>query len=173
MSKWHFLNHMGIKVWQPRPLRHTFFKNCSYHLSGTPVYHSLCLVLSENSEDNAETNKILKGMLSVLELPKEALCLLHCNLPALDTVATQPDWISLKQEVIQFLPQHVLLLGEKLAQGILQDSADLDELREKVASPSGHLNWHVSYDPHSLAQQPQNKGKAFRDLCRLRTALQQ
>lgn len=119
------LHAMGLTIWQPR---------------------ARCLVITFEPQ-NPAAEKILTGMLSVLNLPSKDLMLVKID-------RTQPDW---------------QLITDKLSQwpsnNILQLSMDIAPVKIK------NINIINTFSPEHLLNNPQDKAQAYKDLLTLRKIL--
>ena len=82
--------------------------------------------------------------------------------------------VLIKQAIHHWSPYHVLVVGETLAQFLLNDSKSLDELRIIPHAILGLESLlHVTYHPAELENSPENKRKAYQDLLRLKLQISQ
>lgn len=161
--KYRLLDAMGVTYWIPR--------QSSVITSSNPLLCAACLVLlpEKISNQESEQHKILLGMLKVLDLNAEELCIgwLH-NFQGLD------PYFSIGQAIAKWAPYSVLIMGERLAQRLLNAHKPLDELRKNSQSIAD-LNAcvYVTYHPQELEKVPQHKRRAYEDLLNLKARISQ
>ncbi|HXH55084.1 MAG TPA: hypothetical protein VNK03_05010 [Gammaproteobacteria bacterium] len=153
------LDAMGIQQWLLKK------KSGSLLVSDNPLFCAACLVLlPENPSLNLEQKKILTGMLNVLTLNAEELCIASVKG---DLMHDQNQIIG--QEIAKWSPYSVLIMGENFAQQLLETDRSLDELRLNFQSITGlNVLVQVTYHPEALLQFKELKTKAYRDLLCLR-----
>jgi DNA polymerase len=147
------------------------------------------LLSPDNSEDetgvlcNAEAKDLFAKMLAAIKLSINDVyitSLLKCSVPDHHTIsANEIHQCSehLKQQIQLIQPKLLILLGETSTRCFLQKNLALDDFRTWInadygnrASTENHFEsipLFVSYSPHELLQQPENKGKAWLDLQQL------
>ena len=76
-----------------------------------------------------------------------------------------------KRQLALIQPKLVFAFGEKTAQTLLSSEVPLDSLRGKLHQYEG-FDLIVSYAPSHLLRQPQDKAKAWADLCLARDTVQ-
>jgi hypothetical protein len=142
------LNALGLTVWQPRGFRHPEFAP----IVPTQVrVNSRCLILLYCDRDTPETlqpatQKILTGMLSVLELPAS-------DMMQATIYGATPDLQAISITIKQWQPQYILQLD-----------MDLPEFNFGVSSVR-------TFSPQYLLQNPQSKAQAYKSLLSLRAKL--
>lgn len=153
------LDLIGIQQWMPRK------QSIASFVSDTPIFCAACLVLlPENPALNPEHKKILTGMLNVLTLNAEELCIAWINGVLMDNHIQ-----TIGQEISKWSPYSVLLMGESFAQQLLETDSSLDELRSDFRSITGaNALVQVTYHPEVLLQSKELKTKAYRDLLKLK-----
>lgn len=82
---------------------------------------------------------------------------------------SEPSYLHRQIALIQ--PKLVFVFGGTAAQALLNSQAALDDLRGKLHPYQG-LSLIVSYTPSHLIQHPQDKAKAWADLCLARDTMQ-
>lgn len=181
--KYHLLDTMGISLWIAKQTngsiqstRPIFCAPCLVLLPYKPPYESthepLCGSLYSPSRNVEQDNlrhsfqKTLTGMLSVLELKPNELC-----------IAWVPDWVVSSQysDVINNLcdwaPSHVLMMGEILSKNLLGIS-DFQSVRSNVQKITPlEASVHVTYHPDELQKNPEYKKQAYHDLLKLKAQL--
>ena len=85
------------------------------------------------------------------------------------TQLSEPDYFNRQIALIQ--PKLIVAFGEQVAQRILDSNEPLDALRGKVHRYQD-FSVVVSYAPSHLLQHPQDKSKAWADLCLARDTMQ-
>jgi len=158
--KYRLLNTMGIPIW--------IEKKSSALISYQPMLGAAVLVLLPEKilETAKEHQKILAGMLKVLELNEEELCVAWLN-PLKET-----EEVALMQTINQWAPYRVLVLGESLAQFLLKSTKSLDELRLNSHIMAGYIPLiEVTYHPVELEKSIEYKRKAYQDLLRLKSQI--
>ena len=85
------------------------------------------------------------------------------------THLSEPAYLHRQIALIQ--PKLLFVFGETAAQALLNSQAPLDDLRGKLHLYQG-LSLIVSYTPSHLIQHPQDKAKAWSDLCLARDTMQ-
>jgi len=153
------LDAMGIQQWLLK-------KNaCSLLVSDNPLFCAACLVLLPgNPSLNLEHNKILTGMLNVLSLKAEELCIAW-----VEGVLMRDKTQTIGQKIAKWSPYSVLIMGENFAQQLLETDRSLDELRLDFQSITGSNTLvQATYHPEALLHSKELKSKAYRDLLRLR-----
>jgi DNA polymerase III psi subunit len=153
------LDAMGIQQWLLKK------KPGSLLVSDNPLFCAACLVLLPTHPSlNLEQKKILRGMLNVLTLNAEELCIAW-----VEGVLMCDQAQRVGQEIAKWSPYSVLIMGESFAQQLLETDRSLDELRLDFQSITGsHVLTQVTYHPEALLQSKELKTKAYRDLLRLR-----
>ena len=153
------LDAMGIQQWLRRK------RPGSLLVSDNPLFCAACLVLlPANPSLNLEQKKILTGMLNVLTLNAEELCIAW-----VEGILMRNQTHTVGQEIAKWSPYSVLVIGENFAQQLLETERPLDELRLDFQSiPGSHALTQVTYHPEALLQSKELKSKAYRDLLRLR-----
>ena len=143
------LDAIGIQQWLPK------HQSTSLLVSDNPLFCAACLVLlPENPAKNSEVKKILTGMLNVLCLNAEELCIAWVDGPLMP----EKKHI-IGQEVAKWSPYSVLILGESFAAALLDTDSSLKGSNAFV---------QVTYHPEVLLQSKELKNKAYRDLLCLR-----
>lgn len=142
------LNALGLTVWQPRGFRHPEF---SPIVPDQVRVNSRCLILLSCAHDvpvplQPAAQKILTGMLSVLELPAN-------NLMQATIYGATPDLQSISTIIKQWQPQYILQLD-----------MDLPEFNIGVCCVR-------TFSPEYLLQNPQYKQQAYQSLLSLRAKL--
>lgn len=107
-----------------------------------------------------EVGALLDKMLIAIQLQR------HRNVFL--TYLSQAQYLSRQIEIIQ--PKLIFAFGETTAQRLTQSTATLDELRGKVHDYHG-VALVVSYPPAHLMAHPQDKVKAWADLCLARETI--
>ena len=153
------LDAMGIQQWLLKK------KSGSLLVSDHPLFCAACLVLlPENPSLNLEQKKILTGMLNVLTLNAEELCIAW-----VEGVLMRDQTQMIGQEIAKWSPYSVLIMGENFAQQLLATERSLDELRLNFQSIAGsNALIQVTYHPEALLQSKELKSKAYHDLLNLR-----
>ena len=142
--KYRLLNAMGIPLWVE--------KRFSPLSSNNPILGAPLLVLT--------------GMLKVLELEEEALCIAW-----LDPLKEKEAPIVAKA-LNRWAPYRVLALGEPLVQFLLKTSKTLDELRLNSHQVEGYESIiEVTYHPVELEKSSECKRKTYQDLLRLKSKI--
>lgn len=143
------LDVIGVQQWLPK--HHA----SSLLVSDNPLFCAACLVLlPENPTKNSEVKKILTGMLSVLCLKADELCIAWVN----GSLMPEKKHM-IGQEVAKWSPYSVLILGESFAAELLDTDSSL----------KGSNAWvQVTYHPEVLLASKELKNKAYRDLLCLR-----
>ncbi len=162
--KYYFLNNMGITIWMPRD-------PSAVLISDQPILNAALLVLLPQKlhQEQKEQIKILTGMLKVLELGTEEWCVAWVR-----DLTEKSQHTLIVQSINQWSPYHVLVMGEALAQFLLNDSKSLDELRTTPHSIFGlEPLLQVTYHPAQLEKSPENKRKSYQDLLRLKLQISQ
>lgn len=135
-----------------------------------------------------EAGELFRKMLAAIDISIDDVyitTLLKCAVPENHTILpTEMNACGayLQQQVAQMQPRLIIVLGETAAQCLLQKNQTLDELREtinpvirewKQTSPYQYEARPVlvSYSPHELLLQTQNKRKAWADLQLLQSLL--
>jgi uracil-DNA glycosylase family 4 len=149
------LDAMGIQQWLLKK------KPGSLFVSDNPLFCAACLVLlPKNPSLNLEQKKILTGMLNVLTLNAEELCIAW-----VEGVLMRDQIQRVGQEIAKWSPYSVLIMGENFAQQLLETDRSLDELRLNFQSMAGtNALVQVTYHPEALLQSKALKTKAYRDL---------
>ncbi len=138
-------------------------------LSIQPVFNASCLVIlpEKLQSSDQEANKILNGMLKVLEIDLEKIAVSWVK-----EVDFSKDQQNLQQEIVKWSPKTVLMMGEEAAQAVLSNYAAIDTLREEPHwIPDSKIFLQVTFDPIFLKEFPEHKKKAYQDLLRLRDHL--
>lgn len=153
------LDAMGIQQWLLKK------KPGSLFVSDNPLFCAACLVLlPTNPSLNLEQKKILMGMLNVLTLNAEELCIAW-----VEGILMRDQTQMIGQEIAQWSPYSVLIMGENFAQQLLETDRSLDELRLDFQSITGsNALIQATYHPEALLHSKELKSKAYRDLLRLR-----
>lgn len=86
------------------------------------------------------------------------------------TYLSQSEYLTRQIELIQ--PKLIFAFGEDAAQTLTQSKAPLDDLRGQVHDFHG-VALVVSYSPMHLIKYPQDKAKAWADLCLARETIKQ
>lgn len=143
-AQYQVLEAMGVPLWHSRNQALIFD-------SKGPLYCATCLVIVANRPVlGSPSDIILKGMVKVLGLLEEQICLA--------TLSPDLDFQVLKEELIRMAPLTILVMGIELNdrfQGFLGSETKVQ----------------VTYDPTELFNQPQLKSKAYQDLLALKEAL--
>jgi hypothetical protein len=158
--KYRLLDTMGIPIWM--------LKRSSALMSNRPIWGASLLVLLPEKLPQKEEgqNKILMGMLEVLALRSEELCVAW-----VDPVKGS-DRIILQGTINQWAPRLVLVMGETLAQFLLKINKSLDTLRMNSHSVLGlDALLEVTYHPAALEKFIEHKRKAYQDLLRLKSKI--
>ncbi len=142
---------LGLQIWQPRAFRHpNTLSQATLFDSPQVRINARCLVvlyfahLTQVQMSEAE-QKILAGMISVLNLPAEQI--MQVNIYSL-----APDLNLINKTLAQYRADTVLQLG--------MDCFPLDL-----------PNCIRTFSPQYLSQNPQHKAQAFKDLLSLRKIL--
>lgn len=143
------LNALGLTVWQPRGFRHPEFSPIvAEHIR----INSRCLILLYYPHNTPApplpltVQKILTGMLSVLELPEHVI--MHATI-----YGATPDLQAISAIIRQWQPQYILQLD--------MDLPDFDLGSVCVRT----------FSPEYLLQNPQYKSQAYKSLLSLREKL--
>ncbi len=140
------LDAIGVQQWLPKN------QATSLLVSDNPLFCAACLVLlPENPAKNSEAKKILTGMLNVLCLNTEELCIAWVGSSLMPEKKHK-----VAQEIAKWSPYSVLILGESLAAELLETELSSTTLVQ------------VTYHPEVLLQSKELKNKAYRDLLCLR-----
>lgn len=163
-TRYQLLNAMGVSQWLSKAPH-----SSSFLLSETPLFCAPCLVILPEKIPQAEVeqNKIFIGMLKVLMLSPEELAIVWVRNGLL---MNQYPYVGL--EIAKWAPCHILIMGEKLSQNILGTEQTFDQLRidfQRIVGVEGLVQ--VTYHPAELQKAPEHKGKAYRDLLRLKEKL--
>lgn len=115
-----------------------------------PIYGAQCLVLlpQEPKESEPEVFKILQGMLKVLTLEPEQICIAWVN-PA------KVDNTDVAQMLSEFAPYHILVMDQNL-QSLVGVMTTLE------------IPFMVTYSPWVLAKEATLKAKAYQDLLKFK-----
>lgn len=159
-SRYQILEGMGIPYWLSR--------QDNYLVSEKPILCAGTLVILSEKPDknNIEEYKILTGMLKVLELKNDTLCIAWLKQPF-----SQVQRSFLFDGINKFSPHSVLVMGENLAQSILGASEEFEVIRNFKDMPTLNIPVQYTYSPKELSINPANKGKAYRDLLSLKETL--
>jgi hypothetical protein len=157
--RYRILDAMGIQQWLPRNSGRCVL------VSDKPIFSAACLVLlPQNPSLHLEQKKILIGMLNVLALDAEELCITWVH----DSVRRDQIY-KIGQEIAKWAPYSVLMMGESLVQQVLETEDALDELRlifQRIPGLKSMIQ--VTYHPEVLLEFKELKSKAYRDLLNLR-----
>ncbi len=146
------LSALGITLWQPRPFRHAVYNSQSTLIVPEQLrINARCAVLLFipdliNSMITAAEQKILTGMLSVLELNRQDLMLVRIY-------SKQPDLALVATTLQQWLPATILQMDSSVT--------EINILAPVVRT----------YSPEYLLLNPQHKPQAYKDLLTLRKIL--
>lgn len=144
------LQDMGIPVWAKRPARETQLFSLQ-----PKVFARLLIILQKKIEDNTETQKVFLGMLKVLNLQPDEMCVSWC---LNDNILENLDELSL-DSVYKTLncwkPQNILVFGQQLG--------------AKWGFPNH--NYFVTYHPEELVKFPKAKREAYQVLLSLKACL--
>lgn len=147
------LNAIGVQQWLPRKQFGSW--HGSLLVSDAPLFCAACLVLlSENPAKNIEQQKMLTGMLNVLNLNADELCIAWLQGPLM-----RDQGYMIGHEIAKWSPYSVLIMGENLAQQLLDTDRSIKGSNALV---------QVTYHPETLLQSKELKSKAYRDLLNLR-----
>jgi DNA polymerase len=86
------------------------------------------------------------------------------------TQLSEPDYF--KRQIALIQPKLIVAFGEKAAQSLLSSNEPLDTLRGTVHQYQG-VSLVACYAPSHLLQHPQDKAKAWADLCLARSTIEQ
>lgn len=143
------LDAIGIQQWLSKE------QPGSLLISDNPLFCAACLVLlPENPTKNIEQQKILTGMLNVLNLNADELCIAWLRGPLM-----RDQGHMVGQEIAKWSPYSVLIMGENLAQQLLDTEGSIKGLNALV---------QVTYHPEILLQSKELKNNTYRDLLNLR-----
>jgi hypothetical protein len=158
-ERYRLLDAIGINYWLPK-------QTSSFLRSENPIFCATCLVLlPQKLSKDSEQYKILTGMLKVLSINAETLCVAWVN------EELKPEQFPhLKLSLVEWAPYKVLIMGEALSQGLLESNKAIDELRIKDHKFQ-EINLQVTYHPDELQKAPEHKAKAYKDLLRLKEEL--
>lgn len=142
------LNALGLTVWMPRGFRHPEFSPIVPELVRV---NSRCLVLLYSPYNapvpvQADAQKILTGMLSVLDLSAD-------NIMQATIYGATPDLQAISTIIKQWQPQYILQLD-----------MDLPEFNIGICCVR-------TFSPQYLLQNPQYKSQAYKSLLSLRAKL--
>lgn len=173
-GKHYILDSMGITQWQVRPATQITLTPCTNTVrlvSNKPLFCARCLVLLPTNphKNSSEENKVLTGMLQVLELSAEELGIawLEEPLEATSTLSTSENPIlsSLLPQIIQWAPYSLLIMGESFLKTLDDNNTVFDEYRLQLQHFCGlDIPLQATYYPSELLTKPENKKKAYRDL---------
>jgi hypothetical protein len=143
---------MGLNVWQPRAFRHPALSLSTTLIAAEPLrVNARCVVLlfingMQPEPINTSEQKILNGMLSVLELLPEELMLARIY-------SKEADLELVAANIQQWAPATVLQLSMEL--------------------PAINVQMHLTrtFSPEYLMQNVQHKSTAYKDLLTLRKIL--
>lgn len=143
--KYQLLNHIGIPYWLDR---------ASVFRCHAPIFNARCLVLLPETinKQTPEEEKILTGMLNVLELQPKEICIAW--------IQTEDSTI-LRAELLKWAPESVLIMGEALA----------TSMAEVINGLKHAMIIQVTHHQKHLLQSPEDKKKAYRDLLSLKQTL--
>ena len=150
------LAQIGIQQWYPRKLQHPWYSRQPIIVDVAPaIFQVKCMVLlpcQQTHPFDYNTNKILTGMLGVLQLTATQISIakIYTKEHELDANA----WLQVWQEVGNFQPEFILLLDKGARVGGRTD-------------PSLTISFH----PQHLAKHPPDKAEAYRDLLTLKEKL--
>jgi len=122
--------------------------------------------------------KLLDAMLLAIGLQRDAVFI--CNVlkcrppnnrdPRPEQVEACAPWLD--AQLAHVRPRVILALGRFAAHRILRTDAPVWRMRESENSlPDSDIPVVVTYHPASLLRNPENKAKAWRDLCKVRDLL--
>ena len=159
MQENYLLNHLGVALWYPRKLQHPWYKENRVIVEVSPaIFHVKCLVLLPMQKSSIEfydpkVNKVLTGMLGVLDLTPDELSI--AKIHAVNKQLTVQDWQQVLLEVDRWQPKFVLQL-DKTAPLCCNDGS-----------------WVQTYHPVNLVQNPQDKAATYNDLLTLKNKILQ
>jgi hypothetical protein len=151
------LDNLGIQQWWPRKLRHPWYKTQQVVVTVTPAILLVkCLVLlplkkNEKTELTPAVEKILTGMLSVLDLAENELSI--AKIYARTEQLTEQNWQQVFTEIAVWQPRFIL---------------QLDKTAPVCSYPTivGQ-----TYHPEHLWQNQQDKAAAYKDLLAFKNKL--
>lgn len=158
--KYRLLEAMGISIW--------IEKRTSALMSDSPILGAALLVLLPERlrAVEQEQQKILTGMLKVLELGEAELCVAWLS------PFKEKDREEIGKAINQWAPYRVLVLGESLAQFLLSTSIGLDEIKLSSQPIVGVISpLDFTYHPAELENSLVCKRKAYQDLLRLKSQI--
>lgn len=133
---------------------------------------------------DGQAGELLQAMLTSVGLNEAEHCfithLVKCRplnnrQPEAEEVSACSPYTLKQIELVQ--PAYILVLGQLAANQLLNNSSDIEELREKVhhwQSPEGKsIPLIVTYHPAALLLRPQHKANAWRDLALVKALNQQ
>lgn len=133
---------------------------------------------------DGQAGELLQAMLTSVGLNEAEHCfithLVKCRplnnrMPAADEISACSPYTLKQIELVQ--PAFILVLGQLAANQLLNNTSDIEELREKVhhwQSPQGKsVPLIVTYHPAALLLRPQHKANAWRDLALVKALNQQ
>lgn len=151
------LNYLGVPQWYPRKSQHPWYQEDRVIVEVFPaIFKVKCLVLLPMQKSNMKfydpkVNKVLTGMLGVLDLAPEELSI--AKIYAVDEQLTAQDWQQVLLEVDRFQPKFVLQLDK--------------------TGPLGRNDktWLQTYHPDHLRHNQQDKVAAYHDLLTLKNKI--
>ncbi len=158
-SKYQLLDNLGIPYWLARNSR-------SILQSNSPLFCARCLVLlpSQLGREQCDYAKVLSGMVKVLDLKTEEICVAWLGNWEQDNL-----YAALMQELTKWAPRSLLVMGEALAALVMNSSVSLDELRVSLHRVTvQNIPMQCTYHPEELSQNPVHKKKAYQDLLYLK-----
>lgn len=154
-EKFQMLKAIGIPYWRERDTERTAL------ISENPIFCAPCLVILSKPIPRQEetTYKILIGMLKVLELPEDQLCLATLS----SNLSLPTQYPELLVEIQKWAPSTILFLGEVFGTEGTGDRPDLCFIDSAF----------FTYHPTELQKNPELKRKAFNTLLLLKNFLSQ
>lgn len=138
--KYEQLAELGLVVYQPR-VANIIPEHIRINARCLVLQHTLLMPVVLNPQQQ----KILLGMLSVLELSDDQI--MHATI-----VGPQPNPVTIQTNIEQWQPEFILQLG--------MDMPDISR-----------QNWIRTFSPAYLLQNPQYKAQAYKTLLSLRAML--
>lgn len=134
-------------------------------VSDKPLVGAACLVLLPEKlpKETILQNQILAGMLKVLALEEQELCVAW-----LDDGIKDAKLNLIVEAMIRWAPHTVLVLGKQLANYLLKCDEGIDKLRARSWYLGAKILMQITYHPAELETAKECKRKAYEDLLRLK-----
>lgn len=159
---YHLLNTLGISVWFQKKTNEAILTDSTLLCS-----HCMVLLPASPKKLSVSEQKVLTGMLGVFEYFSKTQ-----NIAWVNEALPIEEYPLIGKALARFAPYRILIMGEAFSKQILRTEIAFDELRlTEPHLPELSASIQVTYHPSDLANNPQNKAKAYRDLLALKTRL--